>query len=617
MNREEKINLTRIILAAALFVTAALVPSSGTFRLIAYLIIYILVAYDVLISAVKNILKGEVFDENFLMAIASLGAFAIGEYPEAVAVMLFYQVGELFQDLAVGKSRKSIAALMDIRPDYAHVLREGVEETVSPEAVHVGDTILIKPGERVPLDGKVLEGGSSLNTAALTGEALPRDVAPGDTVFSGAVNLNGVIKVSVTSEYGDSTVSKILDLVENAYDKKAKSESFITRFAKYYTPCVVIAAALLAIIPPLFFAQEWSVWINRALIFLVVSCPCALVISVPLSFFGGIGGASRHGILIKGANYLEALSKTKTLVFDKTGTLTQGSFEVTAIHPETVSEAELLEIAATVEIYSSHPIAESLLRAHGKTIDKSRLGEISELSGLGIKAVLDGQEVYLGNARLMTQIGADFHDCHKLGTTIHVALGKEYMGHIVIADELKPDAKQAISRLRSTGVSKIVMLTGDSRAVGEAVGRELSLDETQSELLPADKVSAIEKLLSDKPQGTALTFVGDGINDAPSLSRADVGVAMGALGSDAAIEAADIVLMDDKPSKIALAIQISRKTMTIVRQNIVFALGIKAVVLVLGALGFANMWFAVFADVGVMILAILNAIRTLYIKPKY
>ncbi|MEG2744898.1 MAG: heavy metal translocating P-type ATPase [Oscillospiraceae bacterium] len=617
MNREEKINLTRIILAAALFVTLALVPSSGTFRLIAYLIIYILVAYDVLISAVKNILKGEVFDENFLMAIASLGAFAIGEYPEAVAVMLFYQVGELFQDLAVGKSRKSIAALMDIRPDYAHVLREGAEETVSPEAVHVGDTILIKPGERVPLDGKVLEGGSSLNTAALTGEALPRDVAPGDTVFSGAVNLNGVIKVSVTSEYGDSTVSKILDLVENAYDKKAKSESFITRFAKYYTPCVVIAAALLAIIPPLFFAQEWSVWINRALIFLVVSCPCALVISVPLSFFGGIGGASRHGILIKGANYLEALSKTKTLVFDKTGTLTQGSFEVTAIHPETVSEAELLEIAATVEIYSSHPIAESLLRAHGKTIDKSRLGEISELSGLGIKAVLDGQEVYLGNARLMTQIGADFHDCHKLGTTIHVALGKEYMGHIVIADELKPDAKQAISRLRSTGVSKIVMLTGDSRAVGEAVGRELSLDETQSELLPADKVSAIEKLLSDKPQGTALTFVGDGINDAPSLSRADVGVAMGALGSDAAIEAADIVLMDDKPSKIALAIQISRKTMTIVRQNIVFALGIKAVVLVLGALGFANMWFAVFADVGVMILAILNAIRTLYIKPKY
>ncbi|MEG0876446.1 MAG: heavy metal translocating P-type ATPase [Oscillospiraceae bacterium] len=617
MNREEKINLTRIILAAALFITLALVPSSGTFRLIAYLIIYILVAYDVLISAVKNILKGEVFDENFLMAIASLGAFAIGEYPEAVAVMLFYQVGELFQDLAVGKSRKSIAALMDIRPDYAHVLREGAEETVSPEAVHVGDTILIKPGERVPLDGKVLEGGSSLNTAALTGEALPRDVAPGDTVFSGAVNLNGVIKVSVTSEYGDSTVSKILDLVENAYDKKAKSESFITRFAKYYTPCVVIAAALLAIIPPLFFAQEWSVWINRALIFLVVSCPCALVISVPLSFFGGIGGASRHGILIKGANYLEALSKTKTLVFDKTGTLTQGSFEVTAIHPETVSEAELLEIAATVEIYSSHPIAESLLRAHGKTIDKSRLGEISELSGLGIKAVLDGQEVYLGNARLMTQIGADFHDCHKLGTTIHVALGKEYMGHIVIADELKPDAKQAISRLRSTGVSKIVMLTGDSRAVGEAVGRELSLDETQSELLPADKVSAIEKLLSDKPQGTALTFVGDGINDAPSLSRADVGVAMGALGSDAAIEAADIVLMDDKPSKIALAIQISRKTMTIVRQNIVFALGIKAVVLVLGALGFANMWFAVFADVGVMILAILNAIRTLYIKPKY
>ncbi|MEG1108283.1 MAG: heavy metal translocating P-type ATPase [Oscillospiraceae bacterium] len=617
MNREEKINLTRIILAAALFITLALVPSSGTFRLIAYLIIYILVAYDVLISAVKNILKGEVFDENFLMAIASLGAFAIGEYPEAVAVMLFYQVGELFQDLAVGKSRKSIAALMDIRPDYAHVLREGVEETVSPEAVHVGDTILIKPGERVPLDGKVLEGGSSLNTAALTGEALPRDVAPGDTVFSGAVNLNGVIKVSVTSEYGDSTVSKILDLVENAYDKKAKSESFITRFAKYYTPCVVIAAALLAIIPPLFFAQEWSVWINRALIFLVVSCPCALVISVPLSFFGGIGGASRHGILIKGANYLEALSKTKTLVFDKTGTLTQGSFEVTAIHPETVSEAELLEIAATVEIYSSHPIAESLLRTHGKTIDKSRLGEISELSGLGIKAVLDGQEVYLGNARLMTQIGADFHDCHKLGTTIHVALGKEYMGHIVIADELKPDAKQAISRLRSTGVSKIVMLTGDSRAVGEAVGRELSLDETQSELLPADKVSAIEKLLSDKPQGTALTFVGDGINDAPSLSRADVGVAMGALGSDAAIEAADIVLMDDKPSKIALAIQISRKTMTIVRQNIVFALGIKAVVLVLGALGFANMWFAVFADVGVMILAILNAIRTLYIKPKY
>ena len=614
MTKEQKTDLIKILLSAVLFAAALIIPTEGTIRILIFLVSYLVVGYEVLWSAIRNILHGEVFDENFLMAVASIGAICIGEYPEAVAVMLFYGVGEFFQSIAVGKSRKSIAALMDIRPDYAVVLRDGAEVKLSPEEVKVGETIIIKPFERIPLDGIIVEGSSSINTSALTGEALPSDKTVGDSVISGTVNLSSVIKVQVKSDFAESTVSKILDLVQNASDKKTKSENFITRFARLYTPCVVVGALLLASVPPLLFGQTWSDWITRALIFLVVSCPCALVISVPLTFFGGIGAASREGILIKGSNYFEALSKVRTVVFDKTGTLTKGNFAVTAIHPEEVSESELLDIAAAAESFSHHPIAESIISAHGKHIDKSRFGEVSEIPGLGVKAVIDGKTVFVGNSALMANSGAAWRDCEVIGTTVHVAVEDQYMGHIVISDEIKPDAKIAIAKLSAHDGTKIVMLTGDMKKVSEAVAGELSIDEVYSELLPDEKVAAIEKLLSEKPEKSTLAFVGDGINDAPVLSRADVGIAMGALGSDAAIEAADIVLMDDKPSKIARAVEISRKTMLLARENIVFSLSVKALVLVLGALGLANIWLAVFADVGVTVIAVLNSMRSLIVK---
>ena len=611
MTRKQKRNLIRLILAALLFAVALFLPVQGLFRLAVFLIPYAVIGYDVLWNALRNILHGQIFDENFLMALATVGAFAIAEYPEAVAVVFFYQVGELFQSIAVGRSRKSIAALMDIRPDSATVLRDGNEYAVSPEEVQPGETILVRPGEKVPLDGIVTEGSTSVNTAALTGEALPQDKEPGDNIISGSLNQGGVIRVKVTHPFGESTVSKILDLVENSSAKKAKAEHFITRFARYYTPCVVVGAILLAVIPPLLLDGAWSNWINRALIFLVVSCPCALVISVPLSFFGGIGGAYRDGILIKGANYLEALANVKTVVFDKTGTLTKGTFAVAAVHPETLSKKELLDIAALAESYSNHPIAASIVRAHGGHIDQSRIRNTEELSGRGIRAIIDGKTVCAGNGRLMDEAGANWHECHCTGTAIHVAIDGIYAGHIVISDEMKEDAKKAISELRQAGVSKTVMLTGDLQKIGNAVGKELELDEIYAELLPDQKVEKVEQLLKSKPAGSTLAFVGDGINDAPVLSRADIGIAMGALGSDAAIEAADIVLMDDKPAKIAKSIRIARKTMRIVKENIIFALAVKALVLIFGALGYAGMWFAVFADVGVMVLAIINAMRAL------
>jgi len=597
-----------------LFAVAFFIPVKGTWRLVIFLVPYLIAGYEVLFSALRNILHGEVFDENFLMSAASIGAICIGEYPEAVAVMLFYCIGEFFQDFAVEKSRRSIAGLMEIRPDSAVVLRNGSEEKVSPEEVGVGEIILIKPFERIPLDGVIIEGETSVNASALTGEALPVDKMVGDSVLSGTVNLSGVIKVEVKSNFAESTVVKILDLVENASEKKSRPEAFITRFAKIYTPCVVAGAVLLAVLPPLLFAAPWSEWIRRALIFLVVSCPCALVVSVPLSFFGGIGGASRKGILIKGANSLEALSRVKTVVFDKTGTLTKGNFAVTAIHPEAVSEDELLGIAAAAESFSSHPIAESIVNAHGKHIDSTRFGEVKEIPGMGVKALIDGKNICVGNCVLMESEGAPWHDCEITGTVVHITSDCKYIGHIVISDELKPDSKQAIIQLSDCGVSRIVMLTGDMKKVGEAVARELSINEVYTELLPDAKVNAVEKLLAEKPEKSTLAFVGDGINDAPVLSRADVGIAMGAMGSDAAIEAADVVIMDDKPSKIASAIMLSKRTMRIVRENIVVALAIKAIVLILGAIGIANMWFAVFADVGVLILATLNATRTLIVK---
>jgi len=614
MTKKQKQNLIRILTSLVLFLVAALIPSDGPLRFFVFLLPYAVIGYDVLYSAALNIVHGQVFDENFLMALATVCALAIGEYPEAVAVMLFYQVGELFQDLAVSKSRKSIAELMDFRPESALLIREGVETKVLPEEVGVGETIVVKPGERIPLDGIVREGLSSIDTSALTGESRPIDIGPGESVLSGSINLSGVIKVEVTSRYEDSTVARILELVESAASKKARAERFITRFARYYTPSVVAAALLLAVVPPLLFTQDWSQWVNRALIFLVVSCPCALVISVPLSFFGGIGGASREGILIKGANYLEALSKAEIVVFDKTGTLTEGSFTVSAVHPEEGPEAELLDIAAHAESYSNHPIASSIVAAHGGEIDKSRVGEITELSGLGVRARIDERLVHVGNSKLMEQIGASGRDCDRDGTIVHIAVEDKYKGHIVISDRVKPDAEKAVSELRRLGISKTVMLTGDSRKVAEAVGSLLKIDETRSELLPDKKVAEVEKLLSEKSKSGTLVFVGDGVNDAPVLARADVGIAMGALGSEAAIEAADIVLTDDKPSKIARAIVLSRKTMRIVRQNIVFALAFKAAVLVLGAMGLASIWLAVFADVGVMVLAILNSTRTLKSK---
>ena len=608
MSRKQKTVLARIIISAVLCVVAGLLPIDGVWKLLAFSVPYLVIGYDVLWGAVRNIIHGQVFDEQFLMAIATLGAFAIEDYPEAAAVMLFYQVGELFQSIAVGKSRKSISALMDICPEYAVVLRDGEEVTVPPEEVGIGEVLIIKPGEKIPLDGEITEGSTTVNTAALTGESLPVDKTVGDRVISGTINLSGVIKVKAQSLYEESTVSKILELVENSAEKKARAENFITRFARYYTPCVVIGAVLLAVIPPLFFSQEWSMWINRALIFLVVSCPCALVVSVPLSFFGGIGGASREGILIKGANYLETLSKVDTVVFDKTGTLTKGTFAVNAIHPQNMTEAQLLDIAAAAESYSTHPVGESIVAAHKGHIDKTRIGEVEELAGMGLRAVIDGKTFFVGNGALMDKVGAGWHDCHLAGTVIHIAEGSEYLGHIVINDEIKPDSKVAVAGLKELGIKNTVMLTGDTERVAKSVGEEVGIDSVCAKLLPAQKVEKVEELLS---QGCKTAFVGDGINDAPVLTRADVGIAMGALGSDAAIESADIVLMDDKPSKLPSAIRISRKTMRIVRQNIVFALAVKAIILALGAFGIANMWTAVFGDVGVMVIAILNAMRAM------
>ena len=607
MSRKQKKTLLRIGLAALLLAGAALLPAEGLWKALAFAVPWLVIGWDVLWDAVRGIAHGQVFDEKFLMAIATIGAFAIGEYPEAAAVMLFYQIGEWFQSVAVGRSRKSIAALMDIRPEYAVVLRDGEEQEVDPEEVAIGETIVLRPGERVPLDGSVLEGSGSLNTAALTGESLPVDVGPGDRVISGSINLTGLLRVKVDSAYEDSTVSRILELVENSAEKKAKVESFITRFARWYTPCVVISALLLGLVPPLF-VGNWGEWIHRALIFLVVSCPCALVVSVPLSFFGGIGGASRAGILIKGANDLETLASVDTVAFDKTGTLTQGSFQVDAVHPREMEADELLDIAAAAESHSTHPVAESIVKAHGGHIDPARLGEIQELAGLGLQAEVDGETFYVGNGKLMDQVGADWHECHLPGTVVHIARGKEYLGHIVINDALKPDAASAMEALRKLGVRRTVLLSGDRQRVAEAVAKDLGLDEVRAELLPEQKVEEVEKLLQG---GAKLAFVGDGINDAPVLARADVGIAMGALGSDAAIESADVVLMDDKPSRIALAVKIARKTMGIVRQNIAFALGVKFIILILGALGIADLWLAVFGDVGVLILAILNAMRCL------
>ena len=611
MKRRQKKVLIRIIISAVMLVALKIfAPEEGWIAVLLYAVPYAVIGYDVVFKAARNIAHGQVFDENFLMMIATVGAFATGEYIEAAAVMLFYQVGELFQSVAVGKSRRSISALMDIRPDHANIEVGGELTEADPEDVAVGDEIIIKPGERIPLDGVVLEGEGTVDTSALTGESLPRTVRPGDDVVSGCINQTGLLKVQVTKPFGESTVARILELVENSASKKAHAENFITRFARVYTPAVCFAALALAVIPPIF-AGGWLTWLHRALIFLVISCPCALVISVPLSFFGGIGGASREGILVKGGSYLEVLSRSGTVVFDKTGTLTKGVFNVTAVHPQEIPEARLLELAAYAESYSTHPIAKSILDALNEEPDRSRIASYEELSGRGVKAVIDGNEVCVGNDKLMEEIGVKWHPCHHAGTTVHAAVNGRYAGHIVISDELKETSRAAISALKAQGVVKTVMLTGDSRAVGEDTAKRLGMDEVHTELLPADKVEKVEELLSSKAAGSALVFVGDGINDAPVLSRADIGIAMGAMGSDAAIEAADIVLMDDDPAKVALAIRISRKTLRIVRENIIFALGVKAAVLILGALGFASMWTAVFADVGVSVIAILNAMRCL------
>ena len=612
MSKKQKRMLIRVIVSAVLFVVCMLLPLTGWVRLLVFLAPYLIIGWDVLWRAVRNIAHGQVFDENFLMALATVGALAIGEYPEAVFVMLFYQVGELFQSYAVDQSRKSITALMDIRPDYANMEGpDGQLEQVDPEDVAVGDTIVIKAGERIPLDGVVLEGSSTVDTAALTGESLPRQVESGDDVISGCVNLSGLLKVRVTKAFEESTVAKILDLVENSASKKAKAENFITKFARYYTPIVVLAAVALALLPPLFTSIQWVDSIQRALNFLVVSCPCALVISVPLSFFGGIGGASKDGILVKGGNYLEVLARTEIVVFDKTGTLTRGVFNVTAIHPDHCDQGQLLELAALAECWSDHPISRSLKEAYGREMDSSRVSNVEEVAGRGVKAVVDGHTICAGNDKLMEDIGVSWHPCHRVGTTVHVASDGVYLGHIVISDEVKPDAKEAVAALKAAGVRKTVMLTGDAQAVGEDVAKQLGLDEVHTQLLPADKVERVEKLLKEVSPKGALAFVGDGINDAPVLSRADIGIAMGGLGSDAAIEAADIVLMDDKPSKIAHAIRIARRTLSIVRQNIVFALAVKLLVLALSAVGMVSMWAAVFADVGVSVIAILNAMRAL------
>ena len=625
MNKKQKKMLVRIIIAAVLMVTLNFVPAKGVLRFGLYLIPYLIIGYDILRKAWKGILNRQVFDENFLMAVATLGAIAVaiydnGDYTEAIAVMLFYQIGEFFQSYAVGKSRKNISALMDIRPDYANVKKDGELGRVDPDEVEVGTVIIVQPGEKVPIDGVIIEGSSTLNTSALTGESMPREALAGNEVISGCINMTGVLKIETTKEFGESTVSKILELVENSSSRKSKSEDFISKFAKYYTPAVCYSALALAVLPPLVrmlamgLAPQWGDWIYRALTFLVISCPCALVISIPLSFFAGIGGASKEGVLVKGSNYLETLSKTKCVVFDKTGTLTQGVFEVNAVHHNQIEKDKLIEYAALAESASSHPISKSLKNAYGKEIDRLRVREIQEISGNGVIAIVDGKEIAAGNDKLMKRLNVAYKNCHLIGTVIHVAIDGEYAGHIIISDVVKPTAKQAIHAIKKAGVERTVMLTGDAKAVAGQVADELGMDEVYGELLPGDKVEKVEELLEKRDGYGKLAFVGDGINDAPVLGRADIGIAMGAMGSDAAIEAADVVLMDDDPMKIAKAIKISRKCIRIVYQNIAFALGVKGICLVLGAVGIANMWLAIFADVGVMIIAILNAIRALFVK---
>lgn len=614
MTKKQKHLLLRIIIAAALFLAGNLLPLHGTVELAVFLVSYAIIGWDILWKAITNILHGQVFDENFLMAIATVGAFILGEHTEGVAVMLFYQVGEWFQSYAVSKSRRSIASLMDIRPDYANVERDGKLVQVDPDEVQIGDTIVVKPGERIPLDGKIIKGSSALDTSALTGESMPREVEPGMEVISGCINQTGILTIQTTKEFGESTVAKILDLVENASEKKGKIENFITRFARYYTPIVVFAALALAILPPIITGQEFSAWIYRALTFLVISCPCALVISIPLSFFGGIGGASKIGVLVKGSNYLEALANAEIVVFDKTGTLTKGSFAVSEIHAATMSEQQLLELAAYAEDYSNHPISLSIKKAYNGVIDASRISEVQEIAGHGVQAVIDGKKVLAGNAKLMKKENIKFSVAASVGTVVYLACDGVYAGCIIIEDEIKPDAQTAIKSLKSSGVRRTVMLTGDADAVGKKVAARLGLDQAYTELLPADKVIRVEDMMQQKSEKGKLVFVGDGINDAPVLARADVGIAMGGLGSDAAIEAADVVLMTDEPSKIAAVMKIARKTIRIANQNIVFALGVKFLVLGLGALGYANMWAAVFADVGVSVIAILNAIRAMRVK---
>ena len=625
MNKKQKKMLARILVSAVLMIGLQFLPVKGYIRFALYLIPYLIIGYDILSKAFKGIKNRQPFDESLLMAVATVGAIAIalygdGDYTEAIAVMLFYQIGEWFQSYAVGKSRRNISDLMDIRPDYANIEVNGQFEQADPDEVEIGSVIIVRPGEKVPIDGIVMEGNSALNTSALTGESLPRDVAEGDEIVSGCINMTGVLKIKTTKEFGESTVSKILDLVENASSRKSKSEEFITKFARIYTPAVVYSAAALAVLPPLVrmlgmgLPADWGTWIYRALTFLVISCPCALVISIPLSFFAGIGGASNAGVLVKGSNYLETLSQTKCVVFDKTGTLTQGVFEVNEVHHNEMGREQLLEYAALAESSSSHPISRSLQRAYGKEIDRSRVTDVREISGNGVMAKVDGIEVAAGNAKLMDKLGVKWIDCHQAGTIVHMAAGGTYAGHIVISDVEKPHAKEAIRALRSAGIEKTVMLTGDSRKVAEHVAADLEIDEVYAELLPGDKVAKVEELLEQKTNRGKLAFVGDGINDAPVLTRADIGIAMGAMGSDAAIEAADIVLMDDDPMKIAKAIKISRKCLRIVYENIWFAIGVKLICLVLGAVGIANMWLAIFADVGVMIIAVLNAIRALFVK---
>ena len=620
MNKKQKKVLIRIIVAVVLLIVLSFVPAEGWLQLALYMIPYLVIGYDILKKAVKGIMNRQVFDENFLMAVATVGAIALGDYKEGVAVMLFYQIGELFQSYAVGKSRRNISELMDIRPDYANIEKDGEVVQVDPDEVEIGTVILVKPGEKIPIDGIVTEGTSSLNTSALTGESLPRNAKEGDEVISGCINMTGLLKIKTTREFGESTVSKILELVENSSSRKSRSENFISKFARVYTPAVCYGAVALALIPPIVrmvfmgLPADFGTWIYRALTFLVISCPCALVISIPLSFFAGIGGASKEGVLVKGSNYLETLSQTKYVVFDKTGTMTQGVFEVSGIFPAALSKEELIEYAACAESYSSHPISKSLQKAYGKEIDKNRVTEVTEVSGKGVTAKVDGRLVAAGNGRLMDQLGIPYTVCDQVGTLVYVAVDGTFAGCIVISDLLKPHAKEAISALKKAGVTRTVMLTGDTKRVADSVAAELGIHEVCSELLPADKVAKVEELLAKKSEKEKLAFVGDGINDAPVLSRADIGIAMGALGSDAAIEAADIVLMDDDPLKIAKAIKISRKCIRIVYENIYFAIGIKVICLILGALGIANMWAAIFADVGVMVIAVLNAIRALFVK---